>query len=143
MSSKKYRLENKEKIARQRAACHQRNKVKFNEASRLAKEKYLREWAEHIELADKCEICGAKIEFASGNQRNSIHFDHKEPNDIIGKRPTGWLATNRWSKEKEKIWRSCDFGFLCYRCNKYLPTENRKEFIKMSFKYIFGKEMEL
>jgi len=134
------------KIKEQSKRYYNKNKILLNQKSRINRSKYLNSWLSVIPSVTKCEVCGKEIYFASGNQKNSIHFDHKAPNNIIGKRPTPWLANNKWSREKELIWRSCDFGCLCFRCNKYLPTRGRKEFIKMAFRYVFGKdfpEMEL
>jgi hypothetical protein len=39
------------------------------------------------------------------------------------------------------MWEDSNFGILCGRCNKFLPTKNRKEFIIQAIGYVFGEEI--
>jgi len=94
-------------------------------------------WIGFIPQEAECQICGKKIFFGKKNRGSAIHFDHRNGgNELIQKSPTNWLSENKRTKEKEKIWDSCNFGFLCNGCNSFLPTKNRKQFIKEAVRYI-------
>jgi len=97
----------------------------------------LDEWRSLFPAIMKCEICGKKIIFNSGNKWKSVHWDHRHGGTVKIKRsPTSWLASHKRDKKNEAIWKSCDFGMLCRRCNSWLPTKNREEFIKDVLRYI-------
>lgn len=98
--------------------------------------RYLKSWGKIIPKKTNCEICNKEIGFNTGTQQNSIHFDHRNGGgEPIKYAPFNWLRIHKKTKENEKIWRSCDFGILCNRCNKYLPTKNRVEFLTKALKY--------
>lgn len=82
-------------------------------------------WIGVVPEETKCQICGKIIYFNKGKIDDAIHFDHKTNHDILGRTPTGWLSQFPRTPERETIWRSCNFGMLCRRCNRLLPTKNR------------------
>ena len=77
------------------------------------------------------------------NKKDIIRFDHKYETTEIKKRPTNWLAKNKRTPEKQKIWDSCKFGMLCNKCNLILPTKNRKQFLINAVKYVFGDNAKI
>jgi hypothetical protein len=98
--------------------------------------KNLEEWKEYFIKFVKCEICGKSISFNSGSIKKSIHFDHRMGGvESIKGSPTFWLYRHRRNKKNETIWNSCNFGKLCYRCNKFLPTVDREKWLKKALKY--------
>lgn len=92
-----------------------------------------------------CQICGEIIYFNKGKVRQAINFDHKNDKAKIKRCPTAWLANHRrilkgGNLRNQKIWESCNFGMLCQRCNTFLPTKDRKSFLKNAIKYVFGEK---
>lgn len=124
---KKYRLENGEFIARQQKTTREEN---------------LRSWEGYIPEKMNCEICGRELFFNKKNRMKAVHFDHKNENCKINMIPITWLRSHHFNDENKALWESCDFGKLCIKCNSYLPTKNRVEFVKQVVRYVFGRDME-
>lgn len=93
-------------------------------------------WRGFIPVKTHCAICNETIWYNSGDRKKSIHFDHKNTNKAIKRAPYIWLRNNKRTTENEKIWMSCDFGMLCWKCNRKLPTKNRKKWVKKIYKYV-------
>ncbi len=93
-------------------------------------------WIGYIPLETKCEICGKKIFFKNHPIKETICFDHKNENCCIKKNPSYFLYQKIMNKKNQKIWESCNFGSLCHRCNSWLPTKNRKEWLRRVNKYV-------
>lgn len=102
---------------------------------RLIKAARINSWIGYIPKETNCEICGKKIFFKGHVLGETIHFDHKHENSIIKENPSHWIRRKFRTKENQKIWESCKFGFLCRDCNTRLPTKNRKEWIRKADKY--------
>jgi len=80
-----------------------------------------------------------RIYFNKGDFVRAINFDHRNGGkESIKGNPSSWLDRHICNKENIKIWKSCDFGTLCIRCNRMLPTKKRKEWFQRVKKYIFG-----
>ena len=122
---KKYRQEHPEYVARRRKATKKRYEIN------------LRSWNIFFSHIIYCELCGKDIKFNSGDKRTSINFDHRNGGAaIIKNSPSIWLMNNKRTLENEMIWKLCDFGALCHRCNILLPTKNRLEWFKKVLTYI-------
>lgn len=93
-------------------------------------------WTGHIPIKTTCEVCGCEIIFNSKNINTSIHFDHRKENCSISISPMRWLIKHRFGEENGKTWDSCDFGMLCGRCNRAIPTKNRKKWLLNITRYI-------
>ena len=105
--------------------------------------KNLKSWTKIIPLKNKCPICKSTIYFCRNNTPKAVHFDHRNGKIGLKKiRPTRWLSNNPWSKENEIKWLKFNFGSLCLKCNRSLPTNKRKEFVKNLVKYVFGNQGE-
>jgi hypothetical protein len=115
------------------------NKI-YNKTYRPQRNKFvLSTWEGYLPLETECESCGKPIFFNKQNRKDSIHFDHKdERNASI--RPTNWLADHIRTPETELVWKSFNFGNLCKKCNSFLPTKNREQYVRGLVKYVFGKE---
>lgn len=99
-------------------------------------------WIGTIPEKTNCELCGKEIFLISQDKLTKIYFDHRnEGKEVIKKSPSSWLAKNRCNQKNIKIWKSCDFGHLCCKCNLVLPTKNRKDFFTKAIKYVMGKEL--
>lgn len=134
--NRQWNKKNPEKVKRYRE--------KRREKSNLYNKKYrterLKSWEDFVPQKTQCQICGANIYYNTGYFKRAIHFDHRNNGkEIIEKNPTIWLRNHKRTSENEKIWKSCDFGFLCWNCNRYLPTKNRLSFFIKASRYIFGE----
>lgn len=93
-------------------------------------------WIGLIPKSSNCEVCGSEVSFHSRDKSKAIHFDHRssgaEP--IIGN-PTNWLQYHPRNDKNEKIWKECNFGILCGKCNRFLPTKDRERFVQNLVKY--------
>lgn len=128
--NRKYRFKNRNKI-------NERMKQYYKKIAKEARLRSLKSWEGYIPKETKCQICSKKIYFNQSNNKEAIHFDHKNENALIEKNPTSWLYQHPRNPENQKIWESCKFGMLCKGCNNFLPTKNRKKFIVNVTKYIF------
>jgi hypothetical protein len=115
---------------------HHKHKQERNQFSRDRTKRYFQSWVGIIPAHINCQICGKVIFFASGNQETSIHFDHKIPNLPIKRNPSTWLASHLPNEKNIKLWKECNFGMLCRKCNLHLPTANRKEFVQQLLRYM-------
>lgn len=109
---------------------------KGKESDRKKKDQCINSWKDVIPKQSNCEVCGQVIIFNSKNKDTTIHFDHRhggiEP--IIGN-PSNWMRGRSATPKNILIWKSCDFGMLCNRCNFVLPTVGRVEFLNKLLKY--------
>jgi len=107
-------------------------------------EKYLKfprasRWNDFFSEDLQCEMCGERVYFNRKDRDKSVHFDHRHGgNELIFGSPFDWLSSHARNQENESIWRSCDFGILCFKCNLRLPTTNRVTFAKNLVKYVLG-----
>lgn len=85
----------------------------------------------------KCGICGKVLYYyaESKGKKQTTHFDHVD--NIPIKYPFfHWSARHPPTPKNISIFKSCNFGILCYECNKKVPTKNRKEWIKNLCRYV-------
>ena len=105
----------------------------------IRRNEYLTEWEGFIPKVYNCEICGKEIYFHNKDITKAIHFDHRhEGEESIKTSPFSFLQTHKRTPALEKIWVECDFGKLCTKCNKLMPTLHRKEWLEKVNKYING-----
>lgn len=130
----------KEKFHREAKIYRDKNKEIIATQARKVYRENLTSWEGFIPLVANCQICGKEIYFNRGTKRKAIHFDHKNSEVIIKKCPSSFLAYNKRTPEKEKIWKSCKFGMLCNNCNRFLPTKNREKFVEGLTKYVFNTD---
>lgn len=140
--SRKWYKKNRTSALKKCAIYYQKHKV--SKRALLARADYLRfkAWDGFIPKKTECEICGKFIYFRTKDPCKAIHFDHKNGHSTPIKyiRPTQWLRAHVRTSERELLWNRCNFGKLCKRCNGWLPTENRSEFLKRAVKYAFGED---
>lgn len=132
----RYYYRNKEKRITYAHQWKKKNPKKTKLHKYDSRKKCTESWEGYFPKEAECKICGKKIYFNQGNRTLAISFDHKTGNEIIKDHPSSWLRNNLRSQESEKIWESCNFGILCNRCNRFLPTKNRKEFVKKILEYV-------
>ena len=107
------------------------------EKVKITKEKNQKKWILFLSKNPKCEICGKKLQYLSGNFLDSVHFDHRnEGKEKIKGHPSNWLSFHSQTPENSKIWQSCNFGVLCNKCNRMLPTYNRKKWLEKVIRYV-------
>jgi hypothetical protein len=138
----KYRNENKNKIKDWWVRSYPKKKDLYNGNRNKRHWDNLSVWKDFVFTKDRCEICGKKVYYNvkknNGKTVGSVNFDHRKEECAIMGNPMNWLIKNynRRNLEKEMIWKSCNFGILCTRCNRFLPTKNRKDFIEKLVKYV-------
>ena len=98
--------------------------------------KNLVSWIGHIPDKSKCEICLKEIIFNGRDINKSIHFDHTREKCDIMIEPKKWLIRNKFNDSNKRIWDSCNFGKLCGRCNRAIPTKNRSIWFNNLSRYI-------
>lgn len=117
---------------------YNKNRGRHSRSGRLWIKKNMDSWRNYFPEWCKCEMCGSKIYFSSGNSKTSINFDHRNGGIETIDRPSVWLSKHFCTPENRKIWESCNFGKLCWTCNKNLPTKNRVKFVANIAKYVLG-----
>jgi len=140
--NKKWRNNNKkhcEKYAKKYYTIHREQNREWHKKH---SKKILKNWEGFIPKETNCQICNTKIYFNNGDTKNAIHFDHTNDCNLINYQPTIWLRNNKRTKKTEDIWKKCNFGMLCIRCNSYLPTKNRHVFVDNLIKYVKGIKNE-
>src|SRR3990167_8730206 len=111
-------------------------KDRRNEKGDKWAKKNIESWGQFIPKETNCEVCGVKIYFNSKDINSSIHFDHKNDLCSIKICPGHRLRKNPFNIKNQKIWDSCDFGMLCGRCNRAIPTRNRREWLSKLALYV-------
>lgn len=100
-----------------------------------AETRSMKTWEGYIPIETKCQICNKDIFFNRRNVRTAIHFDHRSGKEPIKGSPQVFLRNANRTPKREKIWKECNFGMLCQRCNLSLPTDNRIQFLLNALKY--------
>lgn len=131
--------------------CHTKKRKEYqlkhiDERKAYAKEFFkqnMLSWATYFPKEMFCEICGVSLYFNKKDKMHSVHFDHinKETEKIIWLCPGQWLRHHPCTLANIEIWESCNFGKLCHRCNAFLPTENREEYLLKVMKYVNSKKL--
>jgi len=139
--SMKYRHSHREQCRERLKKYRKLNIEKVKIWRKTSLSNMLHKWVGIVPLKTFCEMCGKEIFYNGGNKATSIHFDHKSRKAPIKISPSTWLMSHQRNTKNELIWKSCDFGMLCERCNRHLPTDNREQFVKNAIKYVFGKNL--
>lgn len=134
-----YNYKNRERIKERRAKYNLKNKKMIALLLKNRRIARINSWRGYIPQEANCEVCGKKIFFKGHSLKETIHFDHKHENCVIQKIPAIWMSQHFRTEENQKIWESCEFGYLCARCNLGLPTKNRKEWIRKVVEYVNKK----
>jgi len=84
-----------------------------------------------------CEVCKKQLQWIRKNAaNNTVYFDHKSEGKYIKIVPSLWYRRHPCTEKNIKIWEKEAFGILCCRCNNFLPTENRLQWLKQITNYI-------
>lgn len=88
-------------------------------------------WQNIIGINHLCEICSKEIFFNNGkDSKFKVNFDHSNGGkEHIIEQPTNWLMSRKPKEINIKIWKSCNFGILCWDCNRRLPTLDRTNWL--------------
>jgi hypothetical protein len=143
MSSRitRWRKENPDKYEKQIKRYLRLNRKKINNYYKAYPYKCLESWVGFLPETTSCRCCGLQIYFNKRDRMTSIHFDHRHGGtEAIKTDPSAWLRSHKRNKKNEDVWNSCDFGYLCNKCNKILPTRDRKMFLDRITKYILESE---
>ena len=118
-----------------------RNKDYIKQKRISDKQKWLN-YLNHKNPSPKCEVCGKELKYFDG--KDGIHFDHRENgNESIQHHPSSWMGRHPLNKNNIEKFESCNFGILCIRCNRILPTIGRQSFMRRLIKYVFKKDIIL
>jgi hypothetical protein len=142
---KEYYLANKEKWVKRGNRYYWDNKEKRFEYIRGYCVRNRNNWLEYLlskNPSPKCEVCGKELKYFDG--KDGIHFDHRENgNESIQHHPSSWMGRHPLNKNNIEKFESCNFGILCIRCNRILPTIGRQSFMRRLIKYVFKKDIIL
>ena len=141
--NKIYREKHREQIKKWQDEWKKNNPEKVKEyyskhkvKRKIDRQKNLDHWRKFFKKDLHCEICNRKLFFSTRTRKTSVCFDHRGGGrEAIKRKPASWLADNKRTKKTEDIWESCNFGVLCSRCNQFLPTKNRIEFLEKALEY--------
>lgn len=115
------------------------SKIRRNKKGNKWAQKNVSSWVGFIPKETNCQVCGEKIYFSNKNIKTAIHFDHKSEECSIKGSPTQWLLKHHLNEKNKEIWIECNFGMLCGRCNRGLPTKNRLNWLEKINIYVKGK----
>lgn len=115
-------------------------KIKRNKKGNKWAYKNANSWAEIIPRETECQLCEEKIYFMNRNGKKAIHFDHRLEGCLIDISPTQWLLKHPFNEKHKEIWVKCDFGMLCGRCNRGIPTKNRLRWLEKLNSYVKGEK---
>jgi len=122
------RPENRKRIIERSKEYYYSHRDKMIKRSKEWRNDNITSWEKVIPKVNRCQVCGKRILFNTGDKRNTVHFDHRNNGkEKIKEHPSTWLRNNKYSIENEKIWNSCNFGVVCELCNKFMPTGGRKK----------------
>lgn len=118
-----------------------------DEAKRL-REENLKQWVSHFKNmygeSPECQICSRSLKWhGEGNSggEDCVHFDHRNgEGKVIKIPPTAWFMAKKLLPRYIEIFENEDFGIICRRCNLFLPTSDREDWIKNVVRYM--KEVE-
>lgn len=139
-----WRRKNPEKYKKQVKRYLKKNRKKINNYYKKYPYICLKSWCGFIPLKTKCRICGKSIYFNKHDHIDTIAFDHRSDGlEKIKGSPSLWLRQHKRNKKNEEIWLSCNFGYLCIKCNSRLPTKDRIKYLENLTKYIKESEGDL
>ena len=134
---RKYYHKNKEKCSKISKKWAVENPKKRRMINKIFEKHTLISWEGCIPKITQCQMCGRDIFFNNNNLKDAINFDHRYGGtESIKGSPTSWLRFHKRTPENEAIWKSCDFGMICHRCNIILPTMDRQLYLVNVTKYI-------
>lgn len=74
----------------------------------------------------KCSLCEIKLYFGNKDKRKVPHFDHRRGKlEAIKYNPSS-IFKLKMTKERQELFKSCQFGILCDECNKGLTPDLQK-----------------
>jgi hypothetical protein len=137
----KWRKKNKERVKGYIDRWKSKNRDKVISYSRKVIKKHNADWKRYfIEKYGEtplCEICGKQLQWYRKNgNKNTVNLDHESEATFIKGSPTGWYQAHPCIKENIEKLEKIRLGVLCYKCNHYLPTENRLQWLKQVTNYI-------
>lgn len=117
-----------------------RNREKANRWAKKTRERFRREWANFFQSIygdPTCQLCGYPLTYIGSTQIDGIHWDHRNGGRATIKCTSRFIRSHACNSENQRLWLSCDFGMLCWKCNRILPTDltARKQFIRNLIKY--------
>ncbi len=144
---KQWQRDYREKHPEKKKLADHKTYVKYAEKKKLSalmwQAKNRIDWEGIVPIESSCGACSKPIYFNKSDKENSICFDHRhEGTEPIKGNPTDWLKKHPRNKENENLWRLCDFGTLCFKCNSGLPTINRGTHILNLVNYHFGEDIK-
>jgi hypothetical protein len=137
----RWRKKNKDKVRGYIYRWRSKNKDKIVSYSVKSQKKCTANWKKYfIEKygeTPNCEICGIKLQWYRKNgNKNTVYIDHESEAIFIKKTPASWYRSHPCIEENIKKFEKLHLGILCCKCNHYLPTKNRLQWLKQVTNYI-------
>ena len=79
-----------------------------------------------------CQVCNESLEWFGETQV----WDHRGGGSELIRSPGRWLTTHRPNKDNVSKWNICNFGLVCGRCNQFMPTANRLQWVQNVTRYV-------
>lgn len=113
--------------------------------------KYKRDWLEFFEnyygLEPKCEICSTSLVWQTNIgkfQHDVVCWDHRScASAQLKTPPSAWIGSHACNQNNIEKWFSFDLGILCCRCNGFLPTMDRIEWLTKALEYVTQDSVRL
>jgi hypothetical protein len=134
---RQYYLSNRASIRKRCNDNYHKDRLGVRTRRKEILDEILRSWIGVIPEFAQCQMCEKDIKYMSGHHDTSICFDHRHGgNEAIKGSPIHWLRDNLPTPENIAIWKECDFGILCFSCNRHIPTKDRIQYIHNLNKYM-------
>lgn len=103
------------------------------------KEAWLEFFIEYYGKIPFCSICDRELKWQSNISKfeeDLVCWDHAS-NDSKHLKipPSTWLGSHACNDTNKQKWLSFKLGILCPRCNGFLPTEDRIEWLEKALQY--------
>jgi hypothetical protein len=103
------------------------------------KEEWLRFFNEQYGECPVCSICERRLRWQSKIQKyqaDVVCWDHAS-GDSYGLKipPATWLGSHACNSDNQSVWLGFNLGILCGRCNGFLPTKDRLDWLEKAVVY--------
>lgn len=121
---------------------YMKNKDKIDKRQKAYVKELLKNWHQWLKKTYgypvECSLCNTELYFGHKDKRKVPHFDHRRGKIEEIKYNPSSIFKLKMTKERQELFKSCQFGILCDKCNKGLPTDlkTRRLIARNLIKYI-------
>lgn len=120
---------------------YENNKERIKKRSSVFQHDRQREWNRYLQNKygdPSCQLCLKKLRWPyEADKPNVVCLDYRMNGvEVIKCSPSKWIHARHCTPENVLIFESCNFGLLCNRCNRLLPTYGRSEWARRMIEYV-------